>query len=167
VKTYGQCNIIWNYPPPLTVVEDFTNRGKDWLCVEIKPGLGSFHVIELGSIPQWGWTFLLVMALGTVAYLGGFGVMTHRRLGGQVDWKSEWLPHRLFWVGFGGMVLDGTRFSRAKIEERAVAAGYMSSKGDGGSAGSLREGLAGGKAEWKGVSGDARGEEGGKDELTE
>ena len=107
--------------------------------------IGSLYIVDVGYLPAWGWAFLLVLFLGALGYFGGFAALTHRRLGGQVDWKSEWLPHRSFWVDFGGMVVDGARFSRAKAEQRAIAGGYMAPKpdsgGGGAGAGMLRKGL--------------------------
>ena len=148
VKTYSQCNIIWAYPAAeLVVLEEHSNPSSDWLCVELNTAFGSLYIIELGTIGGWGGTFLLVFMLGLLGYIGGFAAMTHRRLGGQVDWRSEWLPHRTFWLELGGMVTDGVRFSRARLEAKI--------KGEV-PAPTLREGLLAGaerKAEGEGADG--------------
>lgn len=149
VKTYSQCNIIWAYPAAeLVVLEEHSNPSSDWLCVELKTAFGSLYIIELGTIGGWGGTFLLVFMLGLLGYIGGFAAMTHRRLGGQVDWRSEWLPHRTFWLELGGMVTDGVRFSRARLEAKI--------KGEDVPPATLREGLLAGaerKAEGEGADG--------------
>lgn len=63
-----------------------------------------------------GWIFIGILAFGMVAYVGGGAGYAVFNLG--VAFGPAALPHQSFWVGLGGLVLDGSRFAAAQAAEK-------------------------------------------------
>ena len=64
------------------------------------------YEIECGS--DWGWTFLLMLLVGSVLYVSGGVAYNHKALGKPID--IEALPNRNFWITAYGLVVDGGVF---------------------------------------------------------
>ena len=69
--------------------------------------------VECGS--DWGWGVLLSLLICTTLYVGGGAAYAIKAKG--VAPGLEALPHREFWTEASGLVIDGARFTKARIDE--------------------------------------------------
>ena len=74
----------------------------------------------------WGWTLVLVIAIGGALYVGG-GVLHNHKVK-QLPLGAAALPHREQWLALRGLVADGCTFTQARWE--AYRAGTAASGGE-------------------------------------
>ena len=89
--------------------------------------------VDCGS--NWGWFFLLTVFICTTLYVGGGVTYSVKAQGTPPGLQA--LPHREFWKAAGGLVLDGARYAKARIDEArggggAGYTGIAEAKPDGG-----------------------------------
>ena len=90
-------------------------------------GAGNINlVMKISCHSQWGWTFVLLLCLGVLGYVGGFAAHAHK-VKGQPLGKQLLLPHRAFWAEAQSLVRDGLEFTRRRAA--AAAAGGSGSGG--------------------------------------
>ena len=73
----------------------------------------------------WGWTLVLVIAIGGALYVGG-GVLHNHKVK-QLPLGAAALPHREQWLALRGLVADGCTFTQARWQ--AYRAGAAASGG--------------------------------------
>jgi hypothetical protein len=69
--------------------------------------------VDCGS--DWGWAFLLTVLICTTLYVGGGTVYSVKIQGTPPGLEA--LPHREFWAAARGLVVDGARYTKARVDE--------------------------------------------------
>eukprot|EP01043_Picozoa_sp_COSAG02_P004978 COSAG02_NODE_132_length_34701_cov_707.955234_14_plen_318_part_00 len=125
----GRCQ-VWQYMPPdptgklnlgcwagIQVVGDGATYGQV-KAAHSSEWIGASGCLGIGT--DWGTPFLIVLFLGTTAYLGG-GALYNKKQGAR---GKDLLPHRAKWQNIYALVLDGLAFARGggKVRRRPVVA---------------------------------------------
>ena len=79
--------------------------------------------VTYDATSNWGVTFLIVLAVCTAFYVGGGVGFAHKTQGSDVAIHSH--PHFAHWTQLRGLVVDGTIFAKAKIDEQRGASGEV------------------------------------------
>ncbi len=79
---------------------------------------GGTNFIEIWKVDcgsNWGWFFLLTVFVCTTLYVGGGVAYAVKTQGASPGLQA--LPHREFWTAAGGLVTDGARYTKSRIDE--------------------------------------------------
>lgn len=87
----------------------------------------SLNHVMLVECSDGGWELCIALLLACSIYLVGGALWTHRSQGTPLTKErlmaGELLPHRLFWMGVSGLVVDGVRFTRTLGRARGTHPG--------------------------------------------
>lgn len=78
------------------------------------------YAVKIVCSSAWGWTFLLLLLLGTCGYLGGSIAYGHKVQGQPL---ALTLPHREFWMEIKSLVEDGVAFSKSRALQASGGGG--------------------------------------------
>ena len=82
-------------------------------CLVAEPCVAPCH------LSSWGATFLLVLLVSVVVYVGGWATYSVKVLGKSTENPKELLtPHPEQWRALAGLVADGVTFFRAQVSAR-------------------------------------------------